>query len=212
MWLYCIAMIKFAHGEAQAQLENQKRQQKRVEQYYKELHKQFIVMEKAQAQLEQRLSAGEIASNVKEINTGGFSELPPVVKAVALSKLTELIDEISIEVDWSIPKLEMKELEIVALFSNLLDNAIVACQKSGMEKPIIVIKGRLVNKGIEIVMENSIDNADESIETVITTLANTNRKENHGYGLHIIEDIVGKYGGAVCRKAENKIFYTTISI
>lgn len=94
----------------------------------------------------------------------------------------------------------MRDVDVTALFSNLLDNAIsAAAQSSG---GYIRLRVSMVRQFLSITMENSCDrepirNAEEFVS----------RREGGGLGLRIIRQTVEKYGGDVQFEWKGGVFF-----
>lgn len=106
-------------------------------------------------------------------------------------------------------RLALKEDEIVLLFGNLLDNAIEAAEKAKADKRIQV---RMIQEDKQFVL--SIKNSctqpfrEEGGALVSTKL----RKEEHGYGINAVRNLVGKYDGAFAIKKDGDFVKVTVVI
>lgn len=120
--------------------------------------------------------------------------------------------------------IELSDKEIVSLFANLLDNARESCErcrKNGGQAPLrIDISIKLLPKGPDpsdplgtwllIEVENSKSETEHmDVDDMKTSKAD---KENHGYGVAIICDIVRKYNGEIYMRDERDMFRTEIRI
>lgn len=101
----------------------------------------------------------------------------------------------------------MKDLDITAIFANLWDNAIEACQKIDGDRYINVKIGR-VNDYIFVFMENNCDgNLKPSEQFFLST------KENHdGIGISSIKISVEKYNGYFSTEYCENTFKAEITI
>lgn len=92
--------------------------------------------------------------------------------------------------------LAMDDVSLCTIFANLMDNAIEAAQKvpEGEERRIS-LKARCVRESLCIEVENS--RAGELKESKEGYLSTKPDKENHGYGLRSVRDVVESYGGHV---------------
>lgn len=88
----------------------------------------------------------------------------------------------------------INEIDLCDLLSNILDNAVTACENLPPEiKRFISLKITEENGIYTILIKNSIS---ESVLTKNPKLKTTkNDKKNHGFGISIIKDIVRKYNG-----------------
>lgn len=104
----------------------------------------------------------------------------------------------------------VSDQDIALLLSNLLNNAIEACQKCD-EKRIIKIK--MLNDGTKLIL--SIKNTYSGIvygkeEQLLST--KNDHKESHGYGVKNVIKIIKKYDGEYVINTTGKEFYISISI
>lgn len=103
------------------------------------------------------------------------------------------------------------EFDIVAIFSNLLDNAIESCKQS-IEKNILL---RIYTANDAYVVVN-VDNSSDTVPIVHNGVPKTHKKnkEEHGMGMVSIQKSISKYGGNMRWKYDNstKRFNTTIII
>lgn len=89
-------------------------------------------------------------------------------------------------------RLELNNYELCGLFSNLLDNAIEACQQSGSSYRYIEIKGKALGQTYMLRMENSCKPQSDSAKVPQKT---TKQEPGHGYGLKILQSIAQSHGG-----------------
>lgn len=107
-------------------------------------------------------------------------------------------------------KLRMDDEDIVTILSNLLNNAIEACEECSDKK---VIKLKLVNEDNMIIISvkntfaHSICYADGEIKS--SKLVKT---EEHGVGIKNIVRVIEKYNGSYIIKDNNEEFYFSIII
>lgn len=105
--------------------------------------------------------------------------------------------------------LTINEEDLVALLSNILDNAIEACEKVKSDK---VIKFKMIaeNEQILISTQNPLSGSiDITDNRVVTSKSN---KEEHGIGLLNVSSIVDKYDGVYAIKSEKGWFHISIII
>lgn len=89
--------------------------------------------------------------------------------------------------------LEIDELDLCRIFSNLINNAMDACNKINIEKRFISITSNNNNSWFTLIVMNSFNG--EINETQGTLYSTKENKEEHGFGLKIIEETLEKYGG-----------------
>ena len=93
----------------------------------------------------------------------------------------------------SISALPVSEMDMTGLLQNLLDNGIEACErmKDKREKEILLEIHHL-DKGLEISLKNTCDN-----KIPVDFQTRKKRKEEHGFGIKIIREIVNKANGKI---------------
>lgn len=102
-------------------------------------------------------------------------------------------------------KLPLSDTEFCAVFGNLMDNAIEACEKiADREKRFIRIYIGVFKKQFYI----SVTNATAGTKRVTAYL--TGKGGEHGFGLYRIDAIVRKHGGYLNRKNEPGVFATEV--
>lgn len=89
-------------------------------------------------------------------------------------------------------QLELNNYELCSLFSNLLDNAIEACQQSGNSYRYIEIKGKAISQSYILRIENNCILQNKPNESFPKS---TKHQSGHGYGLKIIQNIAESHGG-----------------
>jgi len=114
------------------------------------------------------------------------------------------------ECDVQIPKVCcMNEFDLCVLFGNILDNALEACERLGVDNGgFINIQAKPVKKCFLLEVKNSMDRREKYTKG----FTNKENKKGHGIGLQNVGDVVGKYNGAMNIEAENGIFVISILI
>lgn len=102
----------------------------------------------------------------------------------------------------------MKDYDICVLFSNLISNAIEACEKLEYEKCEIEISFRQVGASHVILISNPIEKEMECNKLGCYT--SKKDKKNHGFGIQRILEVVEKYNGTVDFREENQKFIATV--
>ena len=128
-----------------------------------------------------------------------------VLDAILNSKTNKAYKKyINIDLDISIgEKLNISDLDLVILISNLLDNAIEACEYVEINR---WIKVNIYSKKESLIVE--VNNSTDNYKS-LKTRKNSN---THGIGLIQIDNIVKKYNGYIKRKHENNVFETFLII
>lgn len=143
----------------------------------------------------------EINQNTVDFNTGS-----PILDIIFYEKSLICIDkkiEYQFDVDYS--KCEFIDVvDTCSIFSNLLDNAIEACDKITQGKRFISIKGNKINNFFVIKCENSkINDILYEGKNIVTDKEN---KDLHGIGLKSIRDSFEKYDGVINIEISDKKF------
>ena len=86
----------------------------------------------------------------------------------------------------------VKEVDLNIVLSNLLDNAIEACEKESCEKKEIYLSLHKRAGYLVIIVENTFYG---SIKYLQQSCTSKDDKKNHGYGLASVKDILEKYNG-----------------
>lgn len=108
-----------------------------------------------------------------------------------------------------IPELSIKESEICALFGNLLDNALEACEKIQDGEKWITVKIELQEQLMFVNISNSI--ATVPIKKKGVFVSGKPNKNIHGYGLKSVEKIVNNHGGIITYDIKEMSFQVNIS-
>lgn len=122
-----------------------------------------------------------------------------IIEAIIQSKIFEC-ENYGIEFiyDIKLPKvLPIENIHIVIILGNLLENAIEACNNITSKdiKKYIKISGKIINNNIVVKIINSRDNIIKKTKGFFyTSKAN---KENHGFGISSVKNIISKYNGNI---------------
>lgn len=104
---------------------------------------------------------------------------------------------ISFSVRCNVPeKLEVREIDLIALLGNALENALHGCQESGMEKLCIEIHIRLMNNRLVIVCNNSCSDKLKLSGSL---------PEGKSIGISSILSVCQKYSGNLDYRIENNV-------
>lgn len=119
-----------------------------------------------------------------------------MVDAVISAKLQRAQAQIEIRTNGFLPeKLRVEEYDLCTLFSNLISNAIEACEKLEKTVRVIRLEIRENHRDIMITMENPIEwEVDRDTLLHSTTKADKNA---HGYGVQNVCHVVEKYHGRI---------------
>lgn len=106
------------------------------------------------------------------------------------------------------PECKVEIFDLCVIFSNLLSNAIEACDKGEFERNIDV---SVVSKGenITIIMKNPTTLEDGMIPG---EASDKEDRKNHGFGIKNVRDTLVKYNGRLTYKNENKMIYSIVVV
>lgn len=146
----------------------------------------------------------------RKINTikSQINSSSTVINAVINSKFSEAKEnniEASVRMVIQIP--EYLEFDLSILLSNLLDNAIEACQKNKIASQILLTiseEAGYYRIAVRNTIENSVLKGNKSLKSV------KQDKKSHGWGLRSVEDIVQKYDGLIDFYEKENMFFVDI--
>lgn len=132
----------------------------------------------------------EVSPCVKYITNRG-SIISSVVESLDLKDIHVVVDE-----EFDSNRINISEYELHKIVSNILSNAITALEGKGL----IIIKTYKIFNSVYISIKNNGPKIDPNIidsifDTGFTT--KTNEDGSHGYGLHIVKEIVENNNGKV---------------
>lgn len=108
-----------------------------------------------------------------------------------------------IEFKGYIPRERINDADLVTLLSNMLDNAVEACQNI-KGRTVIEIESKLIKNMWVVTMENPVI---APVEIVMGHIATSKKnKEIHGIGIANMESVVRKYNGSIDFSCKNKVF------
>lgn len=166
-----------------------------VLQYYMEEEK----YEEAKVYLQRMRNQQMKIGNASQIDVGN-----ELINTIIIDYLKRVNDEIEFQYKGELPKkLAMTDYELCVVFSNLMSNAVEACKNLSKIRKTIKLK-ICVGERLNIYIENPKEwELDEAILGVSSTKEN---KEEHGYGIRNIKEIVSKYGGEINFKITEERF------
>lgn len=136
-----------------------------------------------------------------------------VVNAVVGAKVEEANrNNIKVEVAIDLPReINVESIDLNCVFLNLLNNAIESCKKlpENMERKI-VLKSAIQAEYLLVKTENQFVEINVDSKGKIKTTKTD--KENHGFGMTLINDIAQKYNGTFETTAENNKFTAVVSL
>lgn len=102
-------------------------------------------------------------------------------------------------------ELPVSELDLVKLYTNVIDNAIEACVSENAEEPSVSVTVTPKGDYLYTRVENPTKKPESFLKNGSTTKAD---KRIHGKGMTIVSEIVRKNGGTIVNRIENGIFVT----
>ena len=106
--------------------------------------------------------------------------------------------------------LPIKDIDLCSLFTNLMDNAIEAIEKSGCEDRLLSVSVSQIRGYLCIKVKNRTwDLPDGEYHTLNTDKA---EKEKHGWGTKIVRRISEKYDGYASFRIENGYFIADVML
>lgn len=136
-----------------------------------------------------------------------------VVNAILTIKLQSAREkDIAMESECSIPEeMGIEMIDLCSLFTNLIDNAIEACEKiAEKEKRSLSVRAGLRGGYLTVKVENTY--AQAPVKEKGRILTSKQDKDNHGYGLKLVEDIVKKYNGNMEITTREEVFKVVASL
>lgn len=126
-----------------------------------------------------------------------------------LAKYTPANKDIVYDIDGRFNCDKIKDYDLCILFSNLISNAIEACSHIEGRQKILGIKFKEIGENFLIVVSNPVE-GDVDIER-FGKFTTKDDKENHGYGIQRMLEVVEKYNGSIdFRQEKNNVIATVI--
>lgn len=149
--------------------------------------------------------------NVLEIETDSISTNHVIVDAILNTKYSEMMEKNIVFVFRinDLSKLIVSDEDIVVILSNLLNNAIEACEKCSTRK-IIKMKFVIEKNTTIISVRNTYENVLVKQDGMFLTTKNEG--DDHGIGISNIANVIEKYGGSYVIKPDEGEFYFSIII
>lgn len=117
---------------------------------------------------------------------------------------------LQLEVEPTVPLSFLKETDMIAMFGNLIDNAIRAAAQCKEEKEVTVRLFEPEGNFVLFIVENPyVGNLKKVGTRFISTKEN---KEAHGIGLVSVQGLAEKYGGILDLREEKGYFIATLSL
>lgn len=134
-----------------------------------------------------------------------------IVDAILNTKYNEMMEKDIVFVFRinDLSKLTVSDEDIVVILSNLLNNAIEACEKCA-EKRVIKLKFVIEKNSAILSVRNTYENTLVKQDGMFLTTKN--EEEDHGIGISNIAGVIEKYGGSYVIKTYDGEFYFSIII
>lgn len=135
----------------------------------------------------------------------------PLVNVIVKDCLSESTEKICFTWQGEIPKgIEVSEYDMCTIFSNLMSNAVEACNKVSSREKGINLKLLCQENAFYIEMRNPVE--WEINEALLGRGTTKEDKVSHGYGVRNIIDTVSLYGGESKFFVEENVFIAQIMI
>lgn len=190
--------------------ENFEKQQKKTHEYKNQiLCIDSLISNKNYEELEKYIEVigGQLNKELYVINTNNL-----IINAILNTKYQEAIEKnilFILKIN-DLSKIKIRDEDVVVILSNLLNNAIEACEKCTDNK---VIKMKFIKENDLVVI--SVKNTYEgNLVYENGELVTTKNKfsDEHGIGIKNIVDTIKKYSGSHIIRIENQEFYFSIII
>lgn len=190
--------------------ENFSKQRKMTHEYKNQIMCiESLISTKSYDELEEyiRKVSGQLSTELDYIKTNNV-----IVDAILNSKYREMLDKNIVFIFRinDLSKISICDEDIVVMLSNMLNNAIEACEKC-VDKKIIKMKFVKEEHDIIISVRNTYDGEliikDGEIQT-----SKKNDVDEHGIGIKNVIDIIEKYQGSHVIKNDKNEFYFSIII
>lgn len=158
-----------------------------------------------------RQYADSLLTKYSSIKRKYFSD-NKIINAVLISKI-DFMEENSItyNIEICVPEvLNIKDIDVMSVFSNLLDNAIENCIKDDVVKRYIHIKVATIKNYLTFHITNSKSVKEIQEKGNYTTWKKD--KNLHGYGLKIIQEIKERYEGEIQYKDHGDHFQAMVML
>lgn len=170
--------------------------------------KQLIQEEKNKEALEYISAYTHGTLSISQRVVSGCEIIDIIVNCKIAEALEKNID-LKYEVEF-IGEICIENIDICALLTNLLDNAIEACEKVKKKKRWVCLKIKRRNEMLFIWVENSM--ASKVIEQDKFFQTSKRKKNLHGLGMKSIDNVIQKYDGHKEYEIQKDKFQIYISI
>lgn len=206
MIVYLLARMHYRKAALAQQKQMQQRQRKELDSYRAEI-------ETLIAKIEDGLSRNEDVNVFLEQSkryTGEFLTGEPAVDALLTYK-KNICSEAGISLQMELGQLPgslLREDEWIALFGNLLDNAMEAAIKT--DAPWVRVSNKMLQGQWILTVENTKESSQRPLESGMRSTKQT--PGDHGLGTKIIDKTVKAHRGIVNREDHGETFITLIAL
>lgn len=189
-------------------LENARKQRKRTHEYKNQiLCIDSLLRNKQYDKLEEYVA--EIGSSIQEEEV--FNTNHAIVNAILNTKYREAVSKgiLFVPIMNDLAKIPLSDEDVVVILSNLLNNAIEACEKCTDEKWIKVKMMREDDLLVIAVRNTYTGELRREGERIVTM---KKQEEEHGIGIDNIIETIEKYDGSYVIQTENQEFFFSIVI
>ena len=132
----------------------------------------------------------------------------PAVDALLASKLTRCRElGVELNVQAGIPMaLPLPDLEVCAVLSNLIDNAVDAVRGFAPARRWVRVVSREAQGYLVVAVENPADRAPQRRVRAALELGEDGRIPEHGWGISIVEGVARRHAGAVTTSFEDGVY------
>lgn len=155
----------------------------------------------------------EYINELQEMTSHGSSKYSSgnfIADAIITSKSHRAVkSDINIELNGYMPADKVADSDIVIIISNLLDNAIEACEKMEGQKTIVVNSFLKKNIWILLIANPSKKVEIKGVNSILTSKAET---DIHGFGLSNVNKVAQKYNGDFSLEYDEGIFKSKVQL
>ena len=134
-----------------------------------------------------------------------------IVDAITNYYVPQLEEDIMVKVSGSI-ELDLDELRLCTIYANLLKNAIEELEREKGENRFLYIKFSQGKRYVQILIENSLSDAQRKQELKAILKSKKKDKSNHGMGLLNVKRAVEEMGGMLEVRKSEKSFLTEVNL
>lgn len=149
---------------------------------------------------------GEIQTPLSVIDCGNKT----ITNILNMEKAKAELHGIRLAADLNVPPvLPFKDTALCSVFSNLIDNAIEACERNGIEDAEIRVRVSILQEYLYIGVVNPLPENSDANE-VLKLNSSKPDAAAHGYGTKIVRKIAEHYNGYVTYSAEKGYFIAEV--